>query len=97
MFDLADIILVDCPSGFNSSCCAAMAASTDIIIPTTTDKFSVRGLTGLMGQLAGLQKINPIMCLDGILIAMRHTRKAHTCPEIFRVAANYRHKPTAGG
>jgi chromosome partitioning protein len=72
MFDLADIILVDCPPGFNSSCCAAMAASTDIIIPTTTDKFSVRGLTGLMGQLAGLRKINPTMCLDGILITMWH-------------------------
>lgn len=71
-FDLADIVLVDCPPSFNSSCCAALAGSTDVIIPMTTDAFSVRGMDSLVEQLAGLKQINPGLRLDGILITMWH-------------------------
>ena len=71
-FDLADIILVDCPPGFNSSCCAALSASTNVIVPVTTDAFSVRGMDALIQQLAGLKSINPQLHLDGILVTMWH-------------------------
>lgn len=71
-FDLADIVLVDCPPSFNASCCAALVASTDVIIPTTVDAFSVRGMDSLVAQLDGLKSLNPGLKIDGILLTMWH-------------------------
>lgn len=69
---LCDLILIDCPPAFSASCCAALSATTDVIVPMTTDAFSVRGMDSLIRQLAGLRRINPSLHMAGILITMYH-------------------------
>lgn len=87
--DLADIILVDCPPGFNSSCCAALSASTDVIVPMATDAFSVKDMAALVRYLASLKKVNPKLHLDGVLITMWHNAEVVTLAEAALHQAGY--------
>ena len=67
---LYDYILIDCPPAFNAASAAALIAADDVIIPIKLDAFSLRGMGNLMRQIKNMSKINPNLCLAGILPTM---------------------------
>jgi chromosome partitioning protein len=71
-----DIVLIDCPPGFTSTSVAALAASTDVLIPVKLDAWSLEGMAELAGQIESLRRINPEIRVDGCLITMWHNAEA---------------------
>ena len=45
--DAYDCIVIDCPPALSPACAAAIAASTDVVIPIKVDAYSVRGMNEL--------------------------------------------------
>lgn len=74
--DLADFILIDCPPSFTAASCAAIMASEDIIIPVKPDGYVLSGVSELRRQIAGLQRVNPLVRVAGCLITMWHNAEA---------------------
>lgn len=70
---IADLMIVDCPPSFNTSCVSALAAATDVIVPTTPDAFSVRGMRFLLEQLQQAKRRHRRMHIDGIFMTMWHS------------------------
>lgn len=65
-----DFVIYDCPPAFNAASAAALAASTDVVIPIKLDAFSLSGLNNLLKQIFGMRRINPRLRVDGCLITM---------------------------
>lgn len=65
-----DFCLVDCPPAFNAASAAALIAGDDVVIPLKLDAFSLRGMTGMLRQIANMRKINPGLRLAGCLPTM---------------------------
>ena len=49
--DAYDCIVIDCPPALSPACAAAIAASTDVVIPIKVDAYSVRGMNELTAQI----------------------------------------------
>lgn len=67
-----DLVLIDCPPGFPPTSVAAVAASTDVIIPVKLDAWGMEGTAELVRQIAYLRQINPGIRVDGCLVTMWH-------------------------
>lgn len=65
-----DFCLIDCPPGFTASCAAALMAADEVIIPSTTDAFSLSGMANLMAQIQTMRQVNPRLRLLGVLVTM---------------------------
>ena len=50
---------IDCPPALSPACAAAIAASTDVVIPIKVDAYSVRGMNELTAQIDRLRSIYP--------------------------------------
>ena len=57
--DAYDCIVIDCPPALSPACAAAIAASTDVVIPIKVDAYSVRGMNELTAQIDRLRSIYP--------------------------------------
>lgn len=68
--DAYDYVLYDCPPAFNAASSAALAASSDAIIPIKLDAFSLTGLGNMIRQISAMHRINPRLRVDGCLITM---------------------------
>ena len=71
-----DYLIIDCPPAFTAGTMAALAASSEVIIPIRLDAFSTSGMTQLLGQVENMRKVNPALNVAGVLITMcRNTEK----------------------
>ena len=68
--DEYDYVIYDCPPAFNAASTAALAASTDAVIPIKLDAFSLSGLNNMLHQIAAMHRINPRLRVAGCLITM---------------------------
>ena len=68
--DAYDYVLYECPPAFNAASAAALAASTDAVIPIKLDAFSLSGLKNMLHQIAAMHRINPRLRVAGCLITM---------------------------
>ena len=59
--DAYDRIVIDCPPALSPACAAAIAASTDVVIPIKVDAYSVRGMNELTAQIDRLRSIRTCM------------------------------------
>ena len=57
--DAYDCIVIDCPPALSPACAAAIAASTDVVIPIKVDAYSVRGMNELTAQIDPLRSLYP--------------------------------------
>ncbi len=71
-----DVVLIDCPPAFTVACCAALAASGDIIIPVKPDGYVLGGVRELSRQIEQLQTVNPLVKIAGALVTMWHNSEA---------------------
>lgn len=78
---IADLMIIDCPPGFNCSCVASLAAATDVLIPTTSDAYSVRGMWFLMDQLRLVQRRHGRLQNIGIFVNLWSTARICTLAE----------------
>ena len=67
-----DYVLIDCPPGFTAVSISGIAASDDVIIPTTVDAFAITGLQELSAQIRGVQELKKDIRIAGILVTMWH-------------------------
>lgn len=65
-----DFCFIDCPPGFTASCAAALMAADEVIIPSTTDAFSLSGMANLMAQIRTVKQVNNRLRLLGVLVTM---------------------------
>ena len=65
--DAYDVLILDCPPALSPACAAAIAASTDVIIPIKVDAYSVRGMHELTAQIDRLRQIYPDVHIAGCL------------------------------
>ena len=65
-----DVIVIDCPPALSPACAAAIAASTDVVIPIKVDAYSVRGMNELTAQIDRLRSIYPDVHVAGCLPTM---------------------------
>lgn len=65
--DEYDVLILDCPPALSPACAAAIAASTDVIIPIKVDAYSVRGMHELTAQIDRLRRIYPDVHIAGCL------------------------------
>lgn len=65
-----DCIVIDCPPALSPACAAAIAASTDVVIPIKVDAYSVRGMNELTAQIDRLRSIYPDVHVAGCLPTM---------------------------
>lgn len=70
--DAYDYIIIDCPPAFSAASVAAIAASTDIIIPVKAGKFELDGLAELIAQITSVQRLNHGVRITGVLMTMWH-------------------------
>lgn len=68
--DIYNIVLIDCPPAFNAASAATLLAADGVLIPIKLDAFSLRGMGNLLHQIANMRKINPKLCLLGMLPTM---------------------------
>ena len=65
--DACDAMVIDCPPALSPACAAAIAASTDVVIPIKLDAYSVRGMNELTAQIQRLRRIYPDVHIAGCL------------------------------
>lgn len=68
--DAYDTIIIDCPAALSVSCAAAIAASTDVVIPIKLDGYSLRGMNELTTQIERLRSIYSDVHVAGCLITL---------------------------
>lgn len=68
--DAYDVIVIDCPPALSPACAAAIAASSDVVIPIKIDAYSVRGMDELTTQLQRLRQLYPAVHIAGALPTM---------------------------
>lgn len=68
--DLFDYAIIDCPPAFSAACAAALIAAQDVIVPIKLDAFSLRGMSNLYKQIAGMKRINQTLRVVGCLVTM---------------------------
>lgn len=67
-----DVVLMDCPTGFTASSCAALLAADEVIVPAVLDGFSFDGIDRLQRQLRRIRRVNRAVRIGGILITQWH-------------------------
>lgn len=65
--DAFDCMIIDCPPALSPACAAAIAASTDVVIPIKLDAYSVRGMNELTAQIDRLRRLYPDVHVSGVL------------------------------
>lgn len=65
--DAYDYIVIDCPPSLSPACAAAIAASTDVVIPIKVDAYSVGGMNELTTQIERLRRLYPDVHVAGCL------------------------------
>lgn len=65
-----DYVIVDMPPAFSFAARAALIAANEVIIPIKLDAFSVDGMAELLRQITSMRKVNPGLCLAGVLVTM---------------------------
>lgn len=68
--DAYDCIIIDCPPSLSPACAAAIAASTDVVIPIKLDAYSVGGMGELAAQIDRLRRVYPDVHVAGCLPTM---------------------------
>lgn len=64
-----DYIIIDCPPQLGVLVINALVASTDIIIPITSDIYAIQGLAQLLSNIEKVRhRPNPNLRIDGILL-----------------------------
>lgn len=66
--DAYDVMLIDCPPAFTAASVSAIAASTDLVIPIKLDYYAIEGMTELVEQLRGVQRVSATARIAGALI-----------------------------
>lgn len=74
-----DYILIDCPPSLNMLTLNAMVASDSLLIPMQCEYYALEGLSALISTMKDIKnKINPNLCLEGILRTMVDKRSLLT-------------------
>ena len=77
--DQYDYILIDCPPSLNMLTLNAMVASDSLLIPMQCEYYALEGLSALISTMKDIKnKINPKLCLEGILRTMVDKRSLLT-------------------
>ncbi|MCK5120364.1 MAG: ParA family protein, partial [Methylococcales bacterium] len=77
--DQYDYILIDCPPSLNMLTLNAMVASDSLLIPMQCEYYALEGLSALISTMKDIKnKINPNLCLEGILRTMVDKRSLLT-------------------
>ena len=73
--DKYDYIILDCPPQLGVITANALVASTDLIIPITSDMYAMSGLSLLLDNIERVKKrANPRLRIDGILLTKYSNR-----------------------
>ena len=73
--DKYDYIILDCPPQLGVITANALVASTDLIIPITSDMYAMSGLSLLLDNIERVKKrANPGLRIDGILLTKYSSR-----------------------
>ena len=71
--DQYDMVLIDCPPNYSTSCLAALLAVDKVLIPVGIDAYSQTAAPELIEQLDTLKAVAPSVKVDGVLITQyRH-------------------------
>ena len=72
--DSYDLIVIDCPPALNILLVNALAAADRVIIPLTSDMYSLQGLYQLVQTIRDVQQDNPALQIGGALF-IKHNRR----------------------
>ncbi len=73
--DNFDYILIDCPPSLNMLTINAMTAAGSILVPVQCEYYALEGLTQLLHTVKLVkQKLNPTLCIEGMLFTMYDAR-----------------------
>ena len=85
--DRYDLIVIDCPPALNILLINALAAADRVIIPLTSDMYSLQGLYQLVQTINAVQQRNPALQIGGALF-IKHNRRTILSRDLSDVIAD---------
>ena len=69
-----DYIFIDCPPSLGLITLNARCAADSVLIPIQCEYYALEGVSALMGTIQKVQKINPSLSIEGIVLTMLDAR-----------------------
>lgn len=77
-----DYVIVDTSPFLNRTLTIALIGSTDVIIPTNAESFSIEGLGDTYGTILAAKELNPDLYVDGLLITKINGKKTNLAKDM---------------
>ena len=87
-----DYILIDCPPSLGILTLNGMVAADSAIIPMQCEYFALEGLTLLLQTIKRIQKINPVLGIEGIFFTMYDPRTRLAQDVVKQVSTYFKNK-----
>jgi len=88
--DAYDYILLDCPPSLGLMVVNALAAADRVLIPLQADYLATRGVKLLLDSIEAVtERLNPTLCIAGIVLTLADPRTAHTREVTDRTRATF--------
>jgi chromosome partitioning protein len=85
-----DYVLLDCPPSLGLVVINALAAADAVLIPLQADYLATRGVRLLLDTVEAVRtRLNPALCVEGIVLTLADARTAHTREVVERTRATF--------
>lgn len=93
VYDLFDLLFLDCPPALGILTINALAAADSVLIPVQCEYYAMEGLSRLLGSIDRVrQSWNPTLALEGIVLTMFDARNSLARQVVEQVRAHFTEK-----